>query len=316
MPRQMTLDARLVADLTSDFALSEKNLVFGFGLAGELLVASRLSSEEVRVTVKGGGSVLKTLLDAPSDYRILLQSGEASRRVELRGEHVPCAYVQPVPEGVLMVGARCGWRAQGAEHNAVVYDLSGQVVRRFTLGDGINDVRASPEGTLWVSYFDEGVVGNRGWRNPGPEPLGRSGLVQFDGAGQRLQEFDAEAAGATIVDAYALNLVSAQEAWVNVYPGFSLVRVQAGQYQSWKTDTTGASAMAVRGKRVALFGGYQGDSLLRILELERGKPSARCLVEARITLEGAPLGAHTPVTGVGPTLYFVEGRQVFALSDW
>jgi hypothetical protein len=60
------------------------------------------------------------------------------------------------------------------------------VERTFTIGDGVQDVRTTPGGDVWVSYFDEGVFGNYRWSPPGPEPIGAPGLVAFDPLGNGL----------------------------------------------------------------------------------------------------------------------------------
>jgi hypothetical protein len=109
--------------------------------------------------------------------------------------------------GVLLVGARCRWTADSVERNAVVYDWDGREVRRFTLGDGIADVRTTSDGTIWASYFDEGIFGNHGWNHPGPTPIGAPGLVAFDQQGDARWSYDAKKARTdSICDAYALNV--------------------------------------------------------------------------------------------------------------
>ena len=62
--------------------------------------------------------------------------------------------VQPLPdERVLVVGARCHWRAEsGAERNAAVYDPDGGLVMEETLGDGIGHVLTTAGGAVWVGY--------------------------------------------------------------------------------------------------------------------------------------------------------------------
>jgi hypothetical protein len=189
-------------------------------------------------------------------------------------------------------------------------------VRRFTLGDGINDVRTDSKGFIWVSYFDEGVFGNYGWSSRGPEPIGASGLVKFDSSGQRVLSFDAEAAGTdTICDAYAMNLIGDDDAWVYFYTEFPIVRIRNGKYQCWSYGEAGASAMAVREDRVALFGDYKTRNRLRILGLERdGK--TKTVGDLTVAAESQDLTEDTYAFGVGGTLYFVNDRRVFALSEW
>jgi hypothetical protein len=60
-------------------------------------------------------------------------------------------HVQPVGEGWLLGQARGG--------RADVYDKDGQPQRTLNLGDAINDAQTTPNGKIWVSYFDEGVYG-------------------------------------------------------------------------------------------------------------------------------------------------------------
>jgi len=92
-----------------------------------------------------------------------------------------------------------------ARTQRVVYDEDGLLVREFLLGDGIQDVQATEDGKIWVSYFDEGVYGNFGWGNPGgPSPIGASGLIRFDRAGAIEWEFDPPANVEPIDDCYAL----------------------------------------------------------------------------------------------------------------
>jgi hypothetical protein len=66
--------------------------------------------------------------------------------------------VQPLPDGeVLVVGLRSG--GVHDVDNAAVYDRDGSVAREFRLGDGIEDVQTTRDGAIWVSYFDEGILG-------------------------------------------------------------------------------------------------------------------------------------------------------------
>ena len=311
-----TVQARLVADFTSEFASSDRYLTYGFGLGGEILVATRQSREEPTFQLPGFAIFPKSQLEAGSDYRLLVQHpGQPVARVQVRGERIPCAYVQPVPDGVLVVGARCSWRQSESEpeKNAVVFDHCGVELRRFCLGDGINDVRVDRRGFIWVSYFDEGIFGNYGWEGSGRRPLGAPGLVKFDGSGNSLAEYDAEAAGTdAICDAYAINLASDDDVWVYFYTDFPIVHWHRGTYRRWRFGEGGANAMAVRNDRVALYG---GEGRLRILALEP-EGSTRPIRQVSVEAEDHRLGPGTFASGVGEVLYLVDERRVFTLTDW
>lgn len=309
------LDAQLIADLTGELSPNEQYVTFGFSTSGQILVASRLSQETDRID-KGHGSFPKSRLNEASDYRVLVWCGGSITRVSIRGEFVPCSYIQPTPDGILMVGARCAWKDGSIEQNAVVYDFQGAVLRRFALGDGINDVRCSPDGAIWVSYFDEGIFGNYGWNNPGPSPIGESGLVKFDKSGAVLQSFDATAARTdTICDAYAFNLVSADEVWVYFYTEFPIVRIKDGAYRVWRYGDAGATAIAAKGGRVALCGDYKNASRIRILELDKAN-TAKAAGEASFTIGNSKPPKNTRAVGVGENFYFVSDRKVYLLNSW
>jgi hypothetical protein len=79
-----------------------------------------------------------------------------------------------------VAGARCRWRPEGPDRNAVLYDADGQVVSEHVLGDGIAHVLATSTGQVWAGYFDEGIYGNYGWgRADSEEPVGAYGIVRF-----------------------------------------------------------------------------------------------------------------------------------------
>ena len=93
--------------------------------------------------------------------------------------------VQPLGgERWLLVRGRADHDRDG---NAHVYDASGRHLRSFHAGDGIQDVQATADGQIWVSYFDEGVF----WGMS----LGRSGLVCLDAAGDARSGFRHSLAG-------------------------------------------------------------------------------------------------------------------------
>lgn len=78
----------------------------------------------------------------------------------------------------------------------------------------------------------------------------------------------------------------------------------------WHNDIKGASALAVAGSRVALFGGYGPDhDRLALAEFDAG--CARLGGEYRVVPPGGePLGPGIQVIGRGSRLRFLTG------SDW
>ena len=250
------------------------------------------------------------------EYRILCWHQDRIDWVRLPQLSLVVSYVQPLPEGFLVVGARCRWHPEGAEPNAVVADFSGRILRELTLGDGIEDVMVSRNGTIWVSYFDEGVFGNFGWGGPGPTPIGASGLVAFTPTGDLRFSYDPAAAGTDqICDAYAMNVAANDDVWVYFYDEFPVIRIANGNYQKWSFGIGGAHGLAVHGTRVLLVGDYNRPSLGRVLHL--GNDGVAHLVEEVLIVDdsGNPIeGAR--MSGLGSDLYFFKDTKVWIIRTW
>jgi hypothetical protein len=226
--------------------------------------------------------------------------------------------LQPLPgDEVLLVNARCRYLSEARhERNARVYSREGVPLRELTLGDGIADVQATSGGQVWVSYFDEGVIGNRGWGGGGPlTPIGEDGLVRFDAWGQRQESGVTMALGGErrIVDCYALNVVSDAETWFYSYTDFPLVRLRPGRPATvWESPVRGAHAIAVSDTHV-LFGGCYDDGAQLLLYALYGKGQQRLSPIARVELADADGRAWKPsrLRGRGPWLHGAEGNLHF-----
>jgi hypothetical protein len=307
-----TITARPLVDLRQELEPFQDPVRFGVSCDGTVLAVARTSTEDLYKD----GSFAKSRLDRPTDYLVLAWKDGDLRKVEIRAERVAVSYVQPVSSGILLVGARCQWGRAGAEKNAVIYDWTGREKHRFTLGDGLQDVRTTADGTIWASYFDEGVFGNHGWANPGPAPIGEPGLVAFDEAGNVRWSYDAEAAKTdAICDAYALNVRGPSDAWVYFYTEFCVVHISQGRYRVWKLGERGARAIAVRERGVLLFGDYKDPGLARVVELG-ATGSARVVRRGTVAdPEGGVFDAATAI-GVGGSLYLIRDRRVFVVDGW
>jgi hypothetical protein len=314
-PRPTRLEARLLVDLGPVLAGWEDPVAFGIGWDGAVYAALRRCDEVLRLE-RGLFSFPKSTLEQPTDYLIVRWHEGETKTLVHRGESVVASFIQPVPEGVLLVGARCQWRPEGAERNAVVLDWTGRELRRLTVGDGIEDVRLTREGTIWVSYFDEGVFGNYGWSHPGPRAMGDTGLVAYSPIGEVAFAYDASRARTdSICDAYAMNLSADDDVWVYFYTQFPIVRIRQGAYRAWTVGVKGARALAVRGDRAILFDDYERRGASRVVHLpERGDAE----VTGEVVIEG-PSGESLRdalVRGVGERLFFFKDRRVWVLERW
>jgi hypothetical protein len=223
-----TLPSSFVADLTDGLdgrALAVSATAQGHAVA---LVVSPGDWQRAtaRVPSVGGATFATTRVDPPYAAVFIEHDGrDVRRRIEL--ECVPLAFptVDTLPDGeVLVVGTRC-WRNRDgrAERNACVFDGAGTLRRDFTLGDGINHVQTTSDGSIWVGYFDEGVFGNFGWN----DPIGSSGIVVFDTVGRPTWRFEPRGGISVISDCYALN-VDDREAWTCYYTNSRLCESPAG----------------------------------------------------------------------------------------
>ncbi|WP_148282193.1 hypothetical protein [Corallococcus coralloides] len=230
-------------------------------------------------------------------------------------------FVQPLPDGeVLLVNGRSRYRSEtGYERNAHVYSPEGTLLRELTLGDGIEDVQATSDGQVWVSYFDQGVIGalGRGGDTSGPSgrALGSEGLERFDALGQR-QESGVSMAlglGQYILDCYALNVASERETWFYSYSDFPLVRMRPGQPSTvWSSPVHGARAIAVNDTHVLFGGSYDDKPLLQLYRLDsRGEQRLAPLTRVVLTDETGRAWQPSWLKGRGPWLHGAEGTRHF-----
>ena len=191
-----------------------------------------------------------------------------------------------------------------------MFGPDGSLERSGCLGDGIEHVKVADDGSIWVGYFDEGVYGNRGWGAEGPDPIGQWGIVQFSSDLDVLWEFPSS--DDPIDDCYALN-VAGDEVWACYYSSFDVARIRDGSMRQWGNDVTGATAMAVSGGAVALYGGYADDAD----RLAVGRLGADRLDTTlfRLTMpDGRRLPHDARVVGRGTELHALVGSDWFTWS--
>lgn len=198
--------------------------------------------------------------DAPIDDPYLTRSNLQVRVLEvsehgvgvydLPGVNPYVNFVQPLPDHRFLVGwSRTGVSQGRKEHeaNALVVTDQGEKLASFTLGDAVEDVQATQDGTLWVSYFDEGMTGPP--RNSSGRSGWLSGLVNWSLEGQILYEYPPG-----MMDCYAINLESDNSLWTCYYTGFPLVNIVGHDIaREFAATVCGAKLFAVS-RRGVLFG--------------------------------------------------------------
>lgn len=251
----------------------------------------------------------------PTRYLIARVRGPEVRTMTITEQRV-VSYVQPMGEDVLIASARCQWRPSGAEKNAVIVDRDGGVRSMITLGDGINGLNVARDGTIWVSYFDEGVFGNYGWSRPGPRAIGAPGLVAFDANGDTRFTYRSDAAGTDdICDAYATTLTEDGAVWVYFYTEFPIVRVGDGEYRVWKFGVSGGRALAVYDDHALLVGDYEKQSLARLVHLQRNGV-AKVVREFDVTDDEGRSMESALAVGRGHDVFFFRDGRAYLLTNW
>ena len=292
------------------------------GPAGELVAVwttpEGMEAASSTTVSAAGASFPDAAAARPVAARITVHTPElaaVTRIADLALAHIT---VQPMPGGrFLVAGARCRWRPDGPDRNAVLYDADGQAVSEHVLGDGIAHVLATSTGQVWVGYFDEGIYGNYGWgRADSEEPVGAYGIVRFSSgleSAWHYPKYTEVGPWDAVSDCYALN-VDDTCTWACYYSDFPVVRIRDGTVTGWHNEIKGASALAVAGSRVALFGGYGPDRdrlALAELSADRAGPAG----EYRVVLpDGQPFPQGTRVIGRGSSLHFLTGTSWYQLD--
>ena len=166
----------------------------------------------------------KPNLASPQSYRIIaIQSDLVILDLHIAAEKFIIHDIQPLPkQEILLVCHRAGYKSEADfDKNGRIYNHNGEFIREIWLGDGIQSVRVTANGVIWTSFFDEGIFGNLG----GQQPVGSSGLVAWDLAGNPVYKFHPTDGLGSISDCYALNVESDVDTWLYYYVQFPLVHI-------------------------------------------------------------------------------------------
>jgi hypothetical protein len=165
---------------------------------------------------------------------------------------VTTTHIQPFEDGWLLAEGRGGL--------AQICDKNGHPVRTLDLGDASEHVQTTPDGHIWVGYFDEGVYG-RG--------IGSAGLVCFESSGTPVFKYDEFARQHDIPcidDCYTLN-VSDSAVWLSYYADFPLVCLKNFELEQVWHSLGPNLGIAIRGDRLIIFPAYDKPYLVtRTLE--------------------------------------------------
>lgn len=282
------------------------------GPSGELYVLATTRPLDYRWENSGGASFARIKSDKPHNYAVFRIDEWNTVRYDIREQLWNFHTVQPLPAGeLLLVCGRSQYRGHGdIDLNGQVFAESGEWHRELLLGDGIQDIQTTADGSIWTSYFDEGVFGNYGW----DDPIGQSGLIQWDKDGNKLYEFDPPSPLDTICDCYALNVVSQNETWCYYYTPFPLVQIQNGKVINyWHSPIKGAHAFAVWRDTVLFQGGYDKRDEYVLLRLKDSHQMEEIARYKLVDDEGAPVKTEGYLAARGSLLVLVSGMKCYRL---
>lgn len=249
----------------------------------------------VNATVTGAVVVLTGADRAAGTAHVSRDGGSWS--VPLAAPPARFPVIDLLPDGaIVVVDARC----RSGERNATVHEPEGAPRASFPVGDGVEQIGVDGAGTIWVSYFDEGVFGN---------DLAAAGLRRFSPTGEILWTFAAPSGTPDIADCYALN-VDAHTTWIYYYTDFPLVRISAGRSRAFTpTPVRGARSVAVHRDDVLFLGGYGSPTAVR-----RGRLDGDAVTDrggARLAGVDEPV---EPVAARGGRLYVRTATRVMVVD--
>jgi hypothetical protein len=247
--------------------IGERNVVgFNVGPRGEVYLVLALEPLDYRTEDNGFATFPKTVPRSPQRYRVLaIREGDVELDLIIDHEQFNIHDIQPLADDLLLVCARSTYRGPNDfDLNGRVYTRDGTFVREFLLGDGIAAIQATTRGELWASYFDEGIFGNYGWRNP----VGAAGLVAWSEKGEKLYDYEADGSLGAMSDCYALNVATDEDVWCYYYTDFPLVQLREKRIASaWKVPVAGSHAFAVAAGHALFAGGYEDRDTFQLVRL-------------------------------------------------
>lgn len=219
--------------------------------------------------------------------------------------------VQPLGDDIMLVCPRCQRKSDNEiERNARIFGRDGRLKRAFVLGDGIEHVQTAADGTIWVSYFDEGIFGNYGW----DEPLGASGLVHWSANGERLGQFEPEQGLDCMADCYAMTLDAADDVWCCYYTEFPLVQLRKGRvFGVWEVPVRGSNWLAVKPPYVLFLGNYDDEQEFKLLKLLDGDKTTVVGSYQVCSTKEEPLKIDRVATR-GAKIHLISGHHEYAVD--
>ncbi len=285
---------------------------FNVGPGGEVYIVMALKPLDYRTTGASSATFAKTIPSTPQKYRVLaLNAGKVELDVVIEHERFNIHDIQPVGNEILLACLRSVYRSScDFDLNGRIYNRDGTFLRGLLLGDGIESIQATRRGEIWVSYFDEGIFGNFGWRNP----VGAAGLIAWSDLGEKKYEFEPAGSMDTISDCYALNVATDDDVWCYYYTEFPIVHLHKKKIVStWQSPVRGSHAFAVANRHILFMGGYDNRSALQLVQLD-SEGKATLTDQFELLSENGEIVIPKRTIGRGERLYILSQENLYTVS--
>lgn len=200
--------------------------------------------------------------------------------------------------------------------NGYIYSINGRLKQKILLGDGIAEVQVTENDIIWVSYFDQGILGrySTNWY----DLIGSTGLVAWNIDGKKVYEFEPSDSLYAIEDCYALNVIFDATTYAyyfytddNDCGEFDLVHIQNQQISNyWHMPVFGSGAFIVDGDKAVFDGGYEHRTLFYLVELQKAH---KAQIIQQVTFEYS--GENILETGNSFSYPWARGDSFVVIKD-
>lgn len=248
-----------------------------------------------------GNLVLLTQKEEKGKYlhKVFHFVNNETRIMEIPNVSYPYAFAQPIDENWLLVSSRIG-KDESLIKNATIYDVQGNVLDTFTIGDAIEDVQTTKKSDIWVSYYDESSDYSLSCFNK----QGALIIDFIDFVKQSNNEIP------YIDDCYALNVTSDESVYTYYYSDFPLVKIEKDNFEIFNNiPVKGSHAFAIMNNFVLFNKGYNEEGKIHLYSINN-----KCLQSFNLlNLKGEILNYDDSVAR-GNKFYFAKDKDIYLLK--